>query len=220
MKARVALVSLCLLLLAGCYVRTKLQVQSSRIPSEFSSKVLVVAIRDRVGLEEPQLYEVEREAVEILSAQGIPATGVSEAVGAVSMERIREELKRQGYLSLLEIAVTSWGSVTGTVPDLPPASVETRETDRGSTLLGPGAVEESSYPGAETSYKEVAMTASLVDLETGRVMWSVRVNSRPALVGRSYLYHRFNRSLKYEDLAKSCLRKLAARLPPIHWQES
>jgi hypothetical protein len=59
------------------------------------------------------------------------------------------------------------------------------------------------------------MVGSLVDLPNNQVIWSGRVNAKPAVVGRSFIYHDYNRKLNYEDLANDCLRKLAKELARV-----
>jgi hypothetical protein len=64
------------------------------------------------------------------------------------------------------------------------------------------------------------MSAYLTDLQTNRIVWSARVNARPAVVGRSCLYRRFNRNLVYDELAGRCFREIAKELGRMWPEES
>jgi hypothetical protein len=214
-KLRAAVGILSLLLLSGCYVRTNLRVQTDRVPQGFSSPALVIAVSDSVGLSEDQLSKLREDALQAFTDRGLPCTSLEEAVGTSSMENPGELLKGRGYRALLEIRITSWGSKTETLADVTTPSVESVQTSRDSSFFPPGSFEESQHPGPTTSYKEVEMSASLLDVREGRVLWSARVTSRPVLAGRSFLYHQFNKSLRYEDLAQRCLLELSEDFPRI-----
>jgi hypothetical protein len=214
-KMRAVLAVLCLMVVSGCYVRTNLRVRSDRVPENYLSPVLVIAVSDKVGLAENQLTELQQEALQAFRDRGVECTTLQEAIGTSAAKNPGELLKSKGYRALLEIVITSWGSKTEILPDLAGPSVDSMDTSRDSSMFQPGSIEESQYPGPSTSYKEVDMTGSLLDVELDRVLWSAEISSRPLLAGRSFLYHRFNRSLHYEDLARRCLAKLVDRFPRI-----
>jgi hypothetical protein len=214
MKVRALSLLVCLLLLPGCYVLTQVEAQGGTVPPDFSSRTLVVAVRDRVGLTESQVVGVEQDAVQALTARGIESVSLNEATGARPGDA-RDLLKRRDYRALLEIVVTSWGSKLETLSTSAVPSVGTLETDPDTSFFKPGSIERSEYSGPTASYKEVRLKASLLDLQGDRVIWSAEFTARPAVVGRSFLYHRFNQNLRYEDLARDCLGKLARELPRI-----
>jgi hypothetical protein len=204
----------CLLLLPGCYVHTQVEVQGGAVPPDFSGQTLVVTVRDRAGLTESQAAELEQDAVHALSTRGIHSIPLDEATGGQPGDA-RDLLKRRDYRALFEIVVTSWGSKLETLSTSAGPSIGTLDTDRGTSFYKPGSIEQSEYPGPTTSYKEVGLKASLLDLQGDRVLWSGECTASPAVVGRSFLYHRFNRNLRYEELAQDCLRRLAEELPRI-----
>lgn len=214
MKVRALSLLVGLLLLPGCYVLTQVEVQGGVVPPDFSTQTLVVAVRDRVWLTESQAAELEQNAVQTLTARGIPSISLNEVTGAQPGEA-RALLKRRDYRALLEIVVTSWGSKPETLSTSAGPSVGTLETDPDTSFFKPGSIEQSEYSGPTTSYKEVGLKASLLDLQGDRVLWSGECTARPAVVGRSFLYHRFNRNLRYEELAQDCLGRLARELPRI-----
>ena len=215
MKKPITVMLLCLTLLPGCYVRTQVEMQEGRVPPHFAPKVLVVAVHDRVGLTEPQVADLEQNALQALTSRGIRSVSLSEATGSTAPANAKDLLKRGDYPALLEITVTSWGSRIENLSTIAGPSVGTLQTEPDTSFFRPGSIEQSEYPGPSTTYKEVGMTASLLDLQDDRILWSAEFNARPAVVGRSFLYHRFNRNLQYEDLAQHCLARLAAELPKI-----
>jgi hypothetical protein len=204
---------LCLALLSGCYVHTQMESQGGRLPADLSAAVVVVDVRDRVGLTEAQVADLERDAVQILTNRGVPSVSLTEATGGPAPKDPRDLLKRRDYLNLLEIVVTSWGSKVEVLSTSAGPSVGTLQTGPDTTFYKPGSIEEPEYRGPTTSYKEVGMTASLLNLRDDHTLWSAEITSRPVIVGRSCLYHKFNRSLQYEDLARRCFARLAEEFP-------
>jgi hypothetical protein len=213
MKGPLILLLLCLALLPGCYVHTQVEAQGGRLPADLSATVVVVDVRDSVGLTEDQVADLERDAVQTLTSRGVPSVSVAEATGAPAPKDPRDLLKRRDYLTLLDIVVTSWGSKVEVLSTSTGPSVGTLQTGPDTTFYRPGSIEESEYRGPTTTYKEVGMTASLLDLRDDRTLWSAEITSRPVVAGRSCLYHNFNRSLQYEDLARRCFTRLAEEFP-------
>jgi hypothetical protein len=214
MRIRALSLVACLLLLPGCYVRTQVEVQERTVPPDFSSQALVVTVHDRVGLTESQVGELEQAAVRALTARGIQAVPLDEATGG-HPGNARDLLKQRDYRALLEIVVTSWGSKLQTLSTAAGPSVGTLETDTDTSFYKPGSIEQSEYSGPTASYKEVGLKASLLDLQSDRVVWSGECSAQPGLIGRSPLYRYFNRSLKYENMAQDCLGRLAKELPRL-----
>lgn len=215
MRGTMILLLVCLVLLPGCYVHTQVEAQGGRVPPDFSAEVLVVTVRDRAGLTESQVADLEHDAVNALTSRGIPTISLDEATGGPTPSNAKDLLKRRRYVALLEIAVTSWGSKLETLSTSATPSMGTPETEPDTSFFKPGSIEQSEYPGPTTSYKEVGMTASLLDLQDDRVLWSGEFLARPAVIGRSFLYHHFNRKLRFEDLARHCFTRLAAELPRL-----
>jgi hypothetical protein len=213
MKRALMLLLLCLALLPGCYVHTQMESQAGRMPADLPAAVVVVDVRDRVGLAEAQVAELARDAVQILTNRGVPSVSLTEATGASAPKDPKDLLKRRDYQSLLEIVVTSWGSKVEVLSTSAGPSVGTLQTGPDTSFYKPGSIEESEYRGPTTSYKEVGMTASLLNLREDRTLWSAEITSRPVIAGRSCLYHSFNRRLQYEDLARRCFVRLAEEFP-------
>ena len=213
MKGTLISLLLCLAVLPGCYVHTQMEVQRGRVPADFSADVLVVAVSDRVGLTEAQVADLEQDAVRALTGRGVRSVSLAEATGVPAPGNPTDLLKRRGYLALLEIAVTSWGSKIEILSTSAAPSVGTLQTGPDTSFYKPGSIEEAEYRGPTTTYKEVAITASLLDLQGDRTLWSGEIIARPAVIGRSFLYHNFNRGLQYEDLARQCFTRLAAEFP-------
>jgi hypothetical protein len=208
----------CLLLLNGCYVSTSVKVQDGQLPADFSAPVLVVTVQEKTGLDRSHLALVEENALQALTDKGINAVTLLEAVGKDDPDKATTLLLARDYGALLKIVIDSWGSKTEVLQDPVLTSVGSSDTgpEPGSTFRLPSSIDyDESVPGPQSSYKEVAMVGYLTDLQSSRLVWSARVNARPAVVGRSCLYHRFNRSLEYDDLANRCLRKIAGELGSI-----
>jgi hypothetical protein len=187
--------------------------QGGRVPADFPAGVLVVAVRDRVGLTEAQVTGLEQDAVQTLTRRGIRSAGLNETTGGPAQGNPKDLLKRWDYEALLEITVTSWGSKIETLSTSAGPSVGTLQTGPDTSFYKPGSIEETEYRGPTTTYKEVGITASLLDLRSDRTLWSAEIVARPAVIGRSFLYHNFNRGLQYEDLARQCFTRLAAEFP-------
>jgi hypothetical protein len=213
MKGTLIFLLLCLVLLPGCYVHTQMEGEGGRVPGDFPAGALVVAVRDRVGLTEAQVADLEQDAVQALTRRGIRSVGLNEATGGPAPGDPKDLLKRRDYPALLEITVTSWGSKIEILSTAAGPSVGTLQTGPDTSFYKPGSIEEAEYRGPTTTYKEVGITASLLDLQGDRTLWSAEIVARPAVIGRSFLYHNFNRGLQYEDLARHCFTRLAAEFP-------
>jgi len=213
MKGTLILLLLCLALLPGCYVHTQMEVQGGRLPADLSAAVLVVDVRDRVGLTEAQVADLEQDAVQTLTRRGVRSVSLAEATGGPPPGNPRDILKRRHYLALLEIAVTSWGSKIEILSTSAAPSVGTLQTGPDTSFYKPGSIEEAEYRGPTTTYKVVGITVSLLNLQDDRTLWSAEIIARPAVIGRSFLYHNFNRGLQYEDLARQCFTRLAEEFP-------
>ena len=213
MKGTLILLLLCLATLPGCYVLTQLEAPGGRLPADLSGGALVVEVRDRVGLTEAQVADLEQDAVQALTKRGVRSVTFAEATGGPAPGNPRDRLKRRDYTALLEIAVTSWGSKIEILSTSAGPSVGTLQTGPDTSFYRPGSIEEAEYRGPTTTYKEVGITASLLDLRDDRTLWSAEINARPAVIGRSWLYHNFNDRLQYEDLARRCLTRLAEEFP-------
>jgi hypothetical protein len=218
-KKRLAAAIVCLLIHASCYVSTEVQVDSRQIPSGFYAPILVVTVQDKVGLDQAHLAELERNAIAIFTSRGISCVSLSDAIGPARSVNPYESLRKKDYRALLEVIIDFWGSKTKILLEPASPSVKSMDTDEGSMIYQPGSIERSEQPSTASSYKQVAMAGSLMDLQTKRVVWTGRAKAGPGLVGRSFIYHRFNRKLDYEELAKHCLRKLAGRLAEV-WPKS
>ena len=217
-RVQVLAVLLGLSFLSGCYVSTSVKVQNRELPADFSAPVLVVTVQEKAGLDLNDLAVVEENVLQNLSDRGINCVSLREAVGEEDIDRATKLLIVDDYRALLKIVIDFWGSKTELVRDPVLTSVGSSGTgpEPGSIFIPPGSLNsDESGPGQESSYKEVSMVAYLTDLQSSRLVWSARVNARPAVVGRSYLYHRFNRGLKYDDLANRCLKKIARELSHI-----
>jgi len=213
MKGTLILLLLCLALLPGCYVHTQMEVQGGRLPADLSAAVLVVDVRDRVGLTEAQVADLEQDAVQALTRRGVRSVSLAEITGGPAPGNPKDLLKRRDYPALLEIDVTSWGSKIEILSTSAGPSVGTLQTGPDTSFYKPGSIEEAEYRGPTTTYKEVGITASLLNLQDDRSLWSADITSRPVIAGRSCLYHNFNRSLQYEDLARRCFTRLAEEFP-------
>jgi hypothetical protein len=214
MKGTLLVLLLGLAILPGCYVHTQMDVQGGRLPADLSGAVLVVEVRHHLGLTEAQVADLEQDAVQALTRRGVRSVSLAEATGGPAPGNPRDRLKRRDYTALMEIAVTSWGSKIEVLSTSAGPSVGTLQTGPDTSFYRPGSIEEAEYRGPTTTYKEVAITASLLDLRDDRTLWSAEINARPAVIGRSCLYHNFNDRLQYEDLARRCFTRLAEEFPP------
>ena len=209
---------LCLLFPSGCYVSTSVKVPNRRLPADFSAPVLVVTVQEKAGLDRNQLALLGENALQALIDKGITSVTLREVVGEDDPDTGTKLLLAKDYRALLKIVIAFWGSKTELLEDPILTSVDSSDSgpDPGSSFRSPGSANyDQSAPGPKSSYKEVAMVGYLTDLQSSRLVWSARVNARPAVVGRSCLYHRFNRSLEYDDLANRCLKKIARELGRI-----
>jgi len=208
----------CLLLLSGCYVGTSVKVQNGQLPADFSAPVLVVTVQDKTGLDRRHLALLEENALQALIDKGINSVALHDAVGEDDPDKATTLLLVKDYGALLKIVIDFWGSKTQVLQDPIATSVGSSDSgpEAGSTFRIPSSIDyDESVPGPRSAYKEVAMVGYLTDLQSSRLVWSARVNARPAVVGRSCLYHRFNRSLEYDDLANRCLKRIAGELGRI-----
>jgi hypothetical protein len=213
MKRTLILLLLGLALLPGCYVHTQMDVQGGRVPADFTGGTLVVDVRDRVGLTEAQVADLEQDAIQALTRRGVRSVSLAEATKGPATGNPRDRLRGFDYPALLEIAVTSWGSKIEILSTSAGPSVGTLQTGPDTSFYRPGSIEEGEYRGPTTTYKEVGITASLLDLQNDRSLWTADIIARPAVIGRSCLYHNFNRSLQFEDLARKCFTRLADEFP-------
>jgi hypothetical protein len=206
---------------SGCYVSTNLKVKNRHLPADFSAPVLVITLQEKAKLGQEYLTVLEQNFLQALTEQGINTVTLKQAVDGSKQDGATKLLLQNDYSALLKVVIDSWGSRSEVLPDSVPPSVDSIHTDRGSTLYPPGAIDSGeTVPGPESSYKEVTMSAYLRDLRTNRIVWSGRASARPAVVGRSCLYHRFNRNLAYDDLAGRCFRKIAKELGRMWPEES
>jgi hypothetical protein len=215
MKKKLAVVMFCLLLSTGCYVSTSVKVNNRQLPADFSAQVLVVTFEDKTGLGPEHLAVLEEDVLQALTGKGIDSITLDKAVGVDESERALQLLLNKDYSALLKVVIDFWGSKSETLQDPVPTSVDSSDTgpEPGSTFRPPTSFAAGeTVPGPESSYKEVSMAWYLTDLHTSRRIWSGQVSARPGVVGRSFLYHRFNRNLKYEKLAQRCVKKLAGEL--------
>jgi hypothetical protein len=213
--------SLILFLQSGCYVSTNLKVKNRHLPADFSAPVLVITLQEKTNLGPEYLTLLEQDILQAITEKGINTVTLKQAVDGSKQEGATELLLQNDYRALLKVVIDSWGSRSEVLPDAIPPSVDSIQKDRGSTFFPPGAIDGGQQqPGPTSSYKEVAMSAYLTDLRTNRIVWSGRVNARPAVVGRSCLYHRFNRNLEYDELAGRCFRKIARELGRMWPEES
>jgi hypothetical protein len=209
---------ICLLLLSGCYVSTNINVQNRRLPADFSAPVLVVTVQDKTGLDRNHLSVLEENAVQALNQKGINSVSLGEAVGEDDPDKATKLLLIKDYQALLKIVIDFWGSKTEVLQDPVFPSVDRSESGPrpGPTFDPSSSIDyQESVPGPTSSYKEVDMVGYLTDLQSSRPLWSAQVNARPAVVGRSCLYHSFNRGLEYDGLANRCLKKIAEELGSI-----
>jgi hypothetical protein len=208
----------CLLLLSGCFVSTSVKLQNRQLPADFSAPVLVVTVQEKTGLDRSHVALLEENALQALTNKGINSVTLHEAVGEDDRDNATTLLLVKDYGTLLKIVIDFWGSKTEVLKDPIATSVGSSDSgpEAGSTFRPPSSIDyDESVPGPRSAYKEVAMVGYLTDLQTSRLIWSARVNARPAVVGRSCLYHRFNRRLEYDDLANRCLKKIAGELGRI-----
>jgi hypothetical protein len=222
MKRKLVFAAILFLFLhSGCYVSTNLKVKNRQLPADFSAPVLVVTLREKTNLGQEYLTLLEQDVLQAPTEEGINTVTLNQAVDKSEQDRAAKLLLQNDYRALLKVVIDSWGSRSEVLPDAIPPSVESMQTDRGSTFYPPGAIDGGEErPGPTSSYKEVAMSAYLTDLQTNRIVWSGRVNARPAVVGRSCLYHHFNRNLEYDKLAGRCFRKIAGELSRMWPKES
>jgi len=193
-------------------------VPNRRLAADFSAPVLVVTVQDKTGLDSNYLALLEEGALQALIDKGINPVTLPQAVGEDDPYKATKLLLAEDYRALLKIVIEFWGSKTEVLQDPVLPSVDSSDTgpESGSTFRSPSSIyQDESVPGPESSYQEVAMVGYLTDLQSSRLVWSARVNARPAVVGRSCLYHRFNRSLEYDDLANRCLKRIAGELGRI-----
>lgn len=215
MPKRLAAVMVCLLMATGCYVSTSVKVKNRQLPADFSAPVLVVTLEERADLGPEHLAIIEEDVLQALNGKGIDSITLNKAVGVEEPVSAIQLLLSKDYSALLKVVIKFWGSKSQTLEDPVQTSVETSDTgpDPGSMFPNiPNIDRDKTVPGPDSNFKEVSMGWYLTDLRTSRVIWSGQVSARPAVVGRSFLYHRFNRNLKYEELAQSCVSKLAGKL--------
>ena len=222
MKRKLVFVAfLFLFLQSGCYVSTNLKVKNRQLPADFSAPVLVITIQEKTNLGQDYLTVLEQNILQALTAEGINTVTLNQALAGAERDGATELLLKNDYRALLTVVIDSWGSRSKVLQEQVPPSVDSIQKDRDSTFYPPGAIDGGQQePGPTSSYKEVAMSAYLTDLRTNRIVWSGRVKARPAVVGRSCLYHRFNRNLAYDDLAGRCYRKIAKELGRMWPEES
>ena len=208
-----------LFLQSGCYVSTNLKVKNRQLPADFSAPVLVITLQEKTNLGPEYLTLLEQDILQAITEKGINTVTLNQAVDGSEQEGATELLLQNDYRALLKVVLEAWGSRSKVLPDPVPPSIDSIQKDRDSSFYPPGAIDGGrEQPGPTSSYKEVAMSAYLRDLRTNRIVWSGRVRARPAVVGRSCLYHRFNRNLEYDELAGRCFRKIARELGRM-WPE-
>jgi hypothetical protein len=209
---------MCLLLLGGCYVSTNINVQNRRLPADFSAPVLVVTVQDRTGLDKNQVSLLEEKVIQALNEKGINSVSLVQAVGEDDPDKAIKLLLNEDYQALLKIVINFWGSKSEVLQDPIFPSVDRSESGPrpGATFDPSSSIDyQESVPGPTSSYKEVDMVGYLTDLQSSGLLWSAQVNARPAVVGRSCLYHSFNSGLEYEGLANHCLKNIAEKLGSI-----
>lgn len=214
---------ICSVLLSGCYVSTSVKVRNRHLPADFSAEILVVTVEEKAGLGQHYLVVIEQNVLEALTAKGINSITLNEAVAMDKPERAMERLLSNDYRALLKVVIDDWGSKTEILQDQVPTTVDSSDTGpaAGSSFRSPSDYDsDATVRGPESSYKEVSMAWYLTDLRSSRLIWSAQVSARPAVVGRSFLYHRFNRNLEYEELARRCYKKLAGKLASAWPKES
>ena len=215
MLKRLAAVIACLLMAAGCYVSTNVKVKNRQLPADFSAPVLVVTLEERANLGPEHLAFLEEDVLRALNGKGIDSITLNKAVGVEEPAYAIQSLLSEDYNALLKVVIGFWGSRSETLEDPVQTSVETSDTgpDPGSIFPDiPNVERGETVPGPDSSFKQVSMVWYLTDLRSSRLIWSGQVSARPAVVGRSFLYHRFNRNLQYEELAQRCIQKLAGKL--------
>jgi hypothetical protein len=206
---------------SGCYVSTNLKVKNRQLPADFSAPVLVITLQEKTELGQEYLAVLEQNIMQALADQGINTVTLDQAADGSEQDGVTELLLQNDYRALLKVVIDYWGSKSENLQDPVPTSVGSSDTGpaSGSSFRPPTSIDSGeTVPGPASSYKEVAMSAYLTDLRTNRIVWSGRASAKPAVVGRSCLYHRFNRNLEYDDLAGRCFRKIARDLGRM-WPE-
>ena len=143
-----------LFLQSGCYVSTNLKVKNRQLPADFSAPVLVITLQEKTNLGQEYLTLLEQDILQALTAEGINTVTLNQAVDKSEQDRATKLLLQNDYRALLKVVIDSWGSRSEVLPDAIPPSVESMQTDRGSTFYPPGAIGGGEeQPGPTSSYK-------------------------------------------------------------------
>jgi len=206
------LVIICLFF-TGCYLHTPVESRGAQYLPKKEYHTIGVIFKDITGKAKNHMEALKVVLYSELESRGFVVRFLD------NVKSIREVLDKPEVVGdgipdlVLEVDILRYGEESQLVETPATSTIMSSSASQGQDhiIAQPWDKDSSSY--CESEYKTVVMRAVLVDVLMRNQMWSAHAEAKPRVVGCSFLYKSYNRSLSLLDMGKKTLRELMGKFP-------
>ncbi len=206
------LVVLCLLI-AGCYLHTPVETRGAQYLPKKDYHTIGVIFKDITGKAKNHMDALKVVLYSELEARGFVVRFLD------NVSSIDEIMKNPQVLGdkipdlVLEVDIVKYGEESQLVETPATSTIMSSSASQGQDHIIAQPWDKDSSEYCESEFKTVIMHASLVDVLMRNRIWTARAEAKPRVVGCSFLYKSYNKSLNLLNMAKKTLKELMSRFP-------
>ena len=208
----VGLIIACLLF-AGCYLHTPVETRGAQYLPKKDYHTIGIIFKDITGKAKSHMDALKVVLYKDLEARGFVVKFLD---NVQSIQQIMDDpsVLGNGIPDLvLEVDIVKYGQESQLVETPATSTIMSSSASQGQDhiIAQPWDKDSSSY--CESEFKTVIMRARLVDVLMRNQIWSAQAAAKPRVVGCSFLYKSYNKSLSLLDMAKKTLKELMSKFP-------
>ncbi len=206
------LVVVCLWI-TGCYLHTPVETRGAQYLPKKDYHSIGVIFKDITGKARNHMSDLKVILYNELESRGFVVRFLDNVKDINEIMQNPELLGNKIPDLVLEVDIVKYGEESQLVETPATSTIMSSSASQGQDhiIAQPWDKDSSSY--CESEFKTVVMKAALVDVLMRNEIWSAEAEAKPRVVGCSFLYKSYNRSLNLLNMAKKTLRELMSRFP-------
>lgn len=208
----VLLIAFCLLV-SGCYLHTPVETRGAEYLPKKEYHTIGVIFKDITGKARNHMEPLRVQLYKDLEARGFVVKFLD---NVKSINEIMQNPRATGQKIpdlVLEVDIVKYGQESQLVETPATSTIMSSSASQGQDHIIAQPWDKDSSAYCESEFKTVVMRANLVDIRMRNQIWSAQAEAKPRVVGCSFLYKSYNRSLRLLEMAKKTLRELMSKFP-------
>ncbi len=201
------------LMVIGCYLHTPVETRGAQYLPKKDYHSIGVIFKDITGKARNHMDALKVVLYRELESRGFVVKFLDNVSGIDEIMKNPEVLGDKIPDLVLEVDIVKYGEESQLVETPATSTIMSSSASQGQDHIIAQPWDKDSSAYCESEFKTVIMQASLVDVLMRNRIWSARAEAKPRVVGCSFLYKSYNKSLNLLKMAKKTLRELMSKFP-------